>query len=157
MQQKKQGQGKRKEKDILYTRLRKSIELKERKKKKERYVKTTRLADLVSPYRLVEMLSNGEDERERRREKEKECTVEGERGIYRKWYNIAAGKDAESGPQLHRPMLRLLSFPLVRLAPRTRLHIYSRFRNNNYLILEARAHATGEMRVPAVRKRGERE
>lgn len=74
---------------------------------------------------------------------------ESARGTYRKWYNIAAGKDAESGPQLHggRPTRRDATLRLsfleggrgTLLAPCARLQSrdYSRFRNNNYLIPEA--------------------
>jgi len=86
-------------------------------------------------------LKGGNGEREEKREREgciqeavQHCRREGRRI----WATIR-----------QRPMLRL-SF-LVRLAPR--LHIYSRFRNNNYLIPEA----TGEMRFRLAKREKERE
>jgi len=93
-----------------------------------------------SPLR-EDALKGGNGEREEKREREgciqeavQHCRREGRRI----WATIR-----------QRPMLRL-SF-LVRLAPR--LHIYSRFRNNNYLIPEA----TGEMRFRLAKREKERE
>lgn len=116
-----------------------SIPREKEDREKETHVKNTRP---VSPYtqrrRVTERNEGREGEKEgkrgKKREEEKERTEEGR--IYRKWCSIAAGKDAESGPQLQQPDV-LLSFPRGASAAVT--HIYSRFRNNNYLIPRARA------------------
>jgi len=73
------------------------------------------------------------------------------RRICRKWYSIAAGKDAESGPQLYGGRCCASPFSWRDWRRAVTHHAYSRFRNNNYLIPEA----TGEMR--AVQPEEERE
>lgn len=111
---------------------------------------------LISTHFTLQINKNGEWQKEKEeREKEKE------RRICRKWYSIAAGKDTESGPQLHTVEILCSSlFTYVRsgtLAPW--LHIYSHFRNNNYLISEAtvKCGPTGQQREKERKREEERQ
>lgn len=90
------------------------------------------------------------------REAEREIVKERAREIYRKWYSIAAGKDAESGPQLYGG--RRCASPFLATATGAAItYILSRFRNNNYFIPEVNDKTRGPKNAGERKKARKRE